>query len=219
MTATDGPTRVVRTALGAAALALVLAGCGNSSDDPGGRQGDGSTTPTVVLSAKAVDGRLVPKDQRHLLSAGCGLDGLNLFGGSSPNNTAFYHRTVEGHPETVIVGVWSWGRSSVQPAFADLRRALAHNPTCHPPTVAKRLSGEPAGTFAFSASSKDQDGVRHDVLRSYHYLSNGELMVMVSLERTDGSAPSEADLADLTRTQVKAVVDKVAADPFWNPPE
>jgi hypothetical protein len=204
--------------LGAVALAAVLAGCGagtDGSDHAGG--GANGSTPAVVLSAKAVHGTLVPKDQRHLLSAGCGTDGLNLFGGSSPDNTAFYHRKVDGHPETVIVGAWRWGGSSAKAGLTNLQRAIARDPC--PPTTAKRLSGQPTGAFAFSATSQGEHGVRHDVLRSYRYLSNGGLMVMVSLERTDGSMPSAASLADLTRAEVKAVVDKVAADPYWNPPD
>jgi hypothetical protein len=42
---------------------------------------------------------------------------------------------------------------------------------------------------------------------------------VVSLGRTDGSMPSAASLADLTRAEVQAVVDKVAANPYWNPPD
>jgi hypothetical protein len=68
------------------------------------------------------------------------------------------------------------------------------------------LRGPPQGSVAFSSVFTNEDGQRISIKRSYTYVQpdpafDGTL-VMVSLERTGGSDPSDAELARLTKAQV-----------------
>lgn len=185
-----------RSALAAALLAVMLAtGCDDSE----------VKVPPSLLSAKTVSGAPVAGAAR--LAGSAGPETVSLLAGTT-TDIAGYRRTREGDDELVLIGAWERTASLVRSGLTDLSKCLDTKKCGHEPLrfEAARLGGQPEGTVAFSSVFSNKDGERVSVKRSYTYLQpepnfDGTL-VMVSIQRTGGSDPSDRELKRLTEAQV-----------------
>lgn len=190
-----------------AVLALLAAGCDNSEVE----------VPSSLLTAKTVGGTPVAGAARSAGSAGP--ETISLLAGSA-TDTAGYRRTRGGDEELVLIGAWERSASLVRSGMTDLSECLDTQKCGHEPLSfeAARLGGQPEGTVAFSSVFTNKDDERVSVKRSYTYLQpepnfDGTL-VMVSIQRTGGSDPSDQELKRLTEAQVaktKATLTKAEA--------
>lgn len=186
-----------RSALAAAMLAMLLAtGCANSEVE---------VSPSL-LSGKTVGGTPVGGEKRAVASAGP--DDSSLLAGPKASDTAAYERTSGGDDELVQIGAWERSASLVRSGMDYLSGCLDAK-KCHSDPVrfeAARLGGQPEGTVAFSSVLPNQDDGRVSIKRSYTYLqpdpSFDGTLVMVSIERTGDSDPSDQELQRLTEAQV-----------------
>ena len=171
---------------------MVLSGCSSTPT---------VSPPTSVLSNTQVGGDAVDEAGARATSASsCPLDGSDLLGGATDGNTGAYERTVGGHHELVVIGAWDRPRGMVQSGYAAVRKGLA-SPECRtPPTLARAIRGLADSDLAFSSVWRNADKQRVSTVRSYTYVA--DTLVMVSLQRTDGSDPEVSDLTRLVKKQV-----------------
>jgi hypothetical protein len=197
--------------LGAALAAVVLlTACGS----------DPVQVPKGLLSAKTVGGTAIGDAEDHLDgNAGvpdgtpaeqCSLDGSNLTLGASDDRAMAYRRTVDGHHEIVVIGSNDTTVDLFTVARRQLEESLAGEGCNRSPVIrAAAVDLGLDGTVAFS-SERTIEKHKKSTLRSYTLVrENGQQrLVLVSIERTDGTAPSTSDLKDLTTAQV----DKTTAE-------
>jgi hypothetical protein len=197
---------------GAALMAVLLTACDGS---------DHVKVPGGLLSAKTVGGTAVGDARKHLdgnagLPEGtpdeqCSLDGASLTLGASDDNAMAYRRTVDGHRETVVIGANDTTLDIFTLAREQLKTSLA-GPGCDRPPVIQASAVDLGldGTVAFSSErtiAKRKEGI----LRSYTFVhENGQKkLVLVSIERTDGTVPSTSELKKLTAAQVHKTTTKL----------
>lgn len=202
--------KLLRLAVTLGAATFVAAACGGD---------DALKIPDGLLSEKAVDGTAVDHVWDYIGgNAGlepCRIDG-GLFSGATDDNAMAYRRTVEGHTEHVVLGVWDLAHRNFQLAASEAKRNLASKYCRTPQITAKLLAPTTADYLAFSAVV-DQTSKR-STLRSYTSLPTPPLpdpsnnrIVMVSIERTDGTTPAPSELDALTHAQVTAAKKASAA--------
>ena len=186
---TSRVTRIVVLAI--TALAMITSGCSNNTPQP----------PASVLSSAQVGGHAIDGAGRRATSASpCPLDGSDLLGGSTDENTGAYERTVGDHHELVLVGAWDRPRGMVQSGYAAVRKGLA-SPECRTSaTLGRAIRGLADSDLAFSSVWRNASKERVSIVRSYTYVAG--TLVMVSLQRTDGSDPEVSDLTRLVKKQV-----------------
>ena len=193
-----------RSALAAAVLAMLLAtGCDDSEVE----------VSSSLLSADTVDGTAVAGKKRAVASAGP--DDTSLLAGAKASDTAAYERSKGGKDELVQIGAWERSASLVRTGMDYLNGCLDAK-KCHSEPVrfeAARLEELPEGTVAFSSVFTNEDDERISIKRSYTYVQpepdfDGTL-VMVSIERTGDTDPSDQGLQRLTEAQVTKTEDKL----------
>ena len=196
------------------ALAGVLSACGDDTVD----------VPSGVLGPDVVGGTPYDDFFQHMGTANsCGLDSIELFGGTTTQNTIAYRRTIDGHHEYLVIGAYKRAPVNTRLALKELAEGIASKLCNTPPYTAARLHLDSTpSAFAFKASSH---GTRFDhdshsekpwhsnILRSYTYLQQNfdDTMVLVSIERTDGTTPPTSELEDLTAKQVAKTKATLAA--------
>lgn len=192
--------------LGSAVAALVLlTACGS----------DPVHVPKGLLSAKTVGGTAIGDAEDNLDgNAGvpdgtpaeqCSLDGADLTLGASDDEAMAYRRTVDGHREIVVLGSNDSTPDLFTSASQELQKSLAGKGCDRPPAIkAVAVDLGLAGTVAFS-SERTIEKRKMSILRSYTLVrANGEnKLVLVSIQRTDGTAPSPSELKKLTVAQIR----------------
>jgi len=207
-------TRSTRS-LGLVATVLVslglLTACGSDSDPRTGA----STVPDGLLSEQTVGGTAVGDAEKYLgysagTSAGsadeqCVLDNASLLVGASDDDAAAYERDGDGHPEIVGIAVMDTTSDAFDSAVADLEEGLARAGCRQPPTIeAAAVDLGLDGTTAFSSVKGAGTDDQKSLLRSYTYVQvdGRDKLVLVSIQRTDGTQPSPDELKKLTSAQV-----------------
>lgn len=198
-------SRLRRTVLAALALGVLGSSLVACEDD------SGTSTPYGVLSVDQVGGTVADDlVSRIAVPGSCGLNSVELTGGADEKNTAVFSRTVDGHDEYVVVGAYERARTNTQDALHELAEDIKGEQCNTDPYSADRLEldGLPR-TFAFEARGSGTDSDTNedwtsDLKRSFTYVDSeaGGTMVLVSIERRDGSVPPTTELTDLTRRQL-----------------
>lgn len=183
----------------------------------------GDETPQIpkgLLSAKVVGGTPFKNFYPHMgVAASCGLTNVELEGATTEKNTIGYRRKVDGHAEIVIIGAYKNPPVNTRLAFNDVAQKITSKPCNTPPFKTRRLHLEEvpdAFAFANSGSGTDFDTEKpwkSSVIRGYTYLgeSLADTMVLVSIERRDGTDPDVTELGDLMQKQVKMTTATLAS--------
>ncbi|MEX0428613.1 hypothetical protein AB3X52_13360 [Nocardioides sp. DS6] len=198
-----------------AAVGGLPAACGHDTPE----------VPESLLSPEVVGGTPFTNIWDHLRTSNpCTLNNAELIGGANEKNSIGYERSIDGHTEYVVIGTYERAPVNTRLAFDQLGRDIASNKVCNTPPnhVARLHLTKTPKAFAFKASSHgtrfDHDSHsekpwRKNILRSYTYLQQNfdDTMVLVAIERTDGTTPPTSELEDLTAKQVAKTKATLAA--------
>lgn len=138
-----------RAAVSATSLVLafsyVVAACGD----------DTVAVPSGVIVPDVVGGTPYDDFFHHMgRASSCGLDSIELWGGTTKKNTIAYRRTIDGHKEYLVIGAYKNAPANTRLALQELQQNIVKKECKTPPFSAARLHLKTTpDAFAFSASS------------------------------------------------------------------